>query len=70
GICCTYVWRNMTEALPILIVKYLILKIGGAKAHERIGVPLFVGALVGLTFWVGIGMGILHFRTAAIAPPY
>lgn len=70
GIAGTYVMRNVTEALPILIVKYLMIRIGGAKTYERIGVPLFVGALVGLTFWVGIGLGILHFRTAAIAPPY
>jgi len=70
GICCTYVWRNMTEAFPILIIKYLTLRIGGAKAYERIGVPIIIGALVGLTFWIGLGMIILHFRTAAIAPPY
>jgi len=70
GIGSAYVFRNMTEALPILVIKYLILKFGGAKAHEKYGVPFFLGALVGLTFWVGIGMIILHFRTAAIAPPY
>ncbi|MEM2293856.1 MAG: DUF6785 family protein [Candidatus Bathyarchaeia archaeon] len=70
GIAGTYVIRNTVEALPIFVIKFLMIKIGGAKVYERIGVPFFVGALVGLTFFVGIGLGILHFRTAAIAPPY
>jgi len=63
GIITTYVFRHLTEGLPVLVLKWLTLKVGGARAYEKVGVPLVAGALVGLTFGVSLGMMILYARS-------
>jgi hypothetical protein len=53
-------WQSFAVAL---ILKYAVLKIGGAKVYEKYGVPFAAGYMGGFTINVILGMavGILRF---------
>jgi len=56
-------WEGVIGALPALILKYITLKVGGAKGYDNVGVPAVAGFMIGLTFWATIGMIGLHIRS-------
>ncbi len=43
-------WDWSYTFIPFLIIKWLLLKIGGGRLYERLGVPLFAGAAAGGMF--------------------
>jgi hypothetical protein len=53
-------WMSFAEAL---IIKYLTLKIGGARAYEEYGVPFVSGFIGGFTLTViaGMAVGVIRF---------
>jgi len=52
------------SAAPAFILKLITLKVFGARAYEKYGVPLAVGYLVGLSFGAFIGVTFLTFYRA------
>jgi hypothetical protein len=49
-------------AMIVWAVKYLLLKIGGRKAYEEIGLPAACGIIAGETLGLAIAISILALR--------
>ncbi len=50
-------WDWQFVAIPFLVIKWLLLKIGGGRLYERVGVPFFAGMCAGglfAAFFAGI----------------
>lgn len=47
-------WDWSYTFIPFLVIKWLMLKVGGGRLYERVGVPFFAGASAGALFSVFI----------------